>query len=76
MGSQLMSDSESLRLLYLLFCNEMECIIDWRNAAENAMKNIELLNLHRLPKLKKLFEAEVCQGSLRKLKKIEVKFCN
>lgn len=76
MGSQLMSDSESLRLLYLLFCNEMECIIDWRNAAENAMKNIELLNLHILPKLKKLFEAEVSQGSLRKLKKIEVKFCN
>ncbi|KAJ8617148.1 hypothetical protein MRB53_013334 [Persea americana] len=76
--SQLVGDLkglEGLKILFFRSCRELECIVDCRHVGENAMENIEHLNLYMLPKLKKLFE-QVSKVCLKKLRKIVVQRCD
>ncbi|RWR88347.1 disease resistance-like protein isoform X1 [Cinnamomum micranthum f. kanehirae] len=73
--SQLVGVANGLRMLTIDGCQEMEYILDWCDVGENALQNIEVLRLHHLPSLQKLFKGEVPQRCLRKLNKICVFEC-
>ncbi|KAJ8628027.1 hypothetical protein MRB53_021334 [Persea americana] len=73
--SQLVGVSNGLRMLNIGWCTEMECMLDWSDAGENALQNIEKLRLTSLSSLQKLFKGEVPQRCLRKLKEIHLSSC-
>ncbi|KAJ8628040.1 hypothetical protein MRB53_021347 [Persea americana] len=73
--SQLVGVANGLRMLNIDWCKKMECILDWSEAGENALQNIEKLHLVDLSSLQKLFKGEVPQRCLRKLNEIYLSGC-
>ncbi|RWR88324.1 putative disease resistance protein [Cinnamomum micranthum f. kanehirae] len=73
--SHLVGDAKILIKLYIKDCEEIECIINWSDVGENALHNINILCLDRLPKLQKLFEGEMPEGCIQRLRKINILNC-
>ncbi|XXG69443.1 hypothetical protein AAC387_Pa06g2312 [Persea americana] len=74
--SQLVGVTNDLRMLNFSWCMKMECILDWSDAGENALQNIEKLHLKALPNLQKLFKGGVPERCLRNLNEIVLGLCD
>ncbi|KAJ8628035.1 hypothetical protein MRB53_021342 [Persea americana] len=73
---QLVGVANGLRMLNIDRCKKMERILDWSDVGEDALQNIEKLELRMLPKLQKLFKGQVPQQCLRKLSEIHLRDCD